>query len=160
METLKINIPEGFEIDQIKSNFIEGNIVFKKQEINYDNIIRKLFLYKKSYYIDNTGTIREDIFNKYSYQDEVNCTSREQAEKLLAINKLMNVAKYLNEGWEPNWNNGNEYKFYIMSFENIIKVDFCFHSNLGNVYFKSRDLAKKAIDIVGMDTIKSIFQTY
>lgn len=160
MESLKINIPEGYVIDTEKSNLDEGEVVFKKKEITYKDIAKELFLSKTKYHIDDCGLITQKTFGPCSYKDEINCVSKEQAEKLLAINQLMNVAKYLNEGWEPNWNNGNEYKFYIMSFENIIKVDFCFHSNLGNVYFKSRDLAKKAIDIVGMDTIKSIFQTY
>ena len=47
MKSLKMNIPEGYVIDIEKSNLTEGEVVFKKQKVSYDNIIRKLFLYKK-----------------------------------------------------------------------------------------------------------------
>ncbi len=160
MESININIPKGYEIDIEKSNFINGEIVFKKQEVNYDNIIRKLFLYKKSYYIDNTGTIREDIFNKYSYQDEVNCTSREQAEKLLAINRLMNVAKYLNGDWQPDWDNSSEPKFVIEIYNNNININDYSTINQSVTCFKSRKLAQQAIDILGKEIILKCFQNY
>ena len=159
MKSLKINIPEGYVIDTEKSNLTEGEVVFKKQKVSYDNIIRKLFLYKKSYYIDNTGTIREDIFNKYSYQDEVNCTSKEQAEKLLAINKLMNVAKYLNDGWIPNWEN-KEPKFYIRSVFDGLNINTTFDYNGAAAYFKTSELARQAINILGKETIRKYFQNY
>ena len=31
---------------------------------------------------------------------------------LLAVSKLFIIADCLNEGWEPDWNNSNEYKYW------------------------------------------------
>ena len=65
----------------------------------------------------------------------------------------MNVAKYLNDGWRPNWNDLKEYKFYIKQLDDILFVDFAI-SNGYLVYFKTRELAKQAIEILGEETIK------
>ncbi len=79
-----------------------------------------------------------------------------QAKKLLAINKLMNVAKYLNDGWQPDWNDVNDYKWFIY-FSNDYKTlnTDCVHSMQQHfIYFKSDELAKQAIEILGEETIK------
>jgi len=34
------------------------------------------------------------------------------SEKLIAHTKLLIIIRALNQGWTPNWNNGNEAKFY------------------------------------------------
>lgn len=77
-------------------------------------------------------------------------TSEYQMECLLARNKIVNVANYLNKGWIPNWNNMDEYKFYIRdTIENELTIDFTFSLFGGQVFFKTKELALKAIEILG-----------
>ena len=160
MENIKINIPEGFEIDQINSNFIEGNIVFKKKEITYKDIAKELFLSKTKYHIDDCGLITQKTFGSCSYKDKVNCTSKKQAEKLLAINKLMNVAKYLNGDYEPDFKK-EEPKFFIyINDKNNIDISANYILIKHFVYFRTKELAKQAIDILGEETIHLIFENY
>lgn len=88
------------------------------------------------------------------------CTSKKQAEKLIAINKLMNVAKYLNGDWCPNWNEGNpKYFISIDHYKNIIAVDCNIDYAYNTIYFKSKELAQQAIEILGEETIKTALST-
>lgn len=150
---LKIEIPEGYEVDKENSTF--EKIIFKKVEekLTYEKIVEKLFQYEEHYYISGDG----DIMKSYSGWSCPNTAStKHQLEKLLALNKLMNIAYYLNDGWEPNWNDIEQEKFYIY-YSNVsktIEIDYNCVCNSGGVYFKSRELAEQAIEILGKDIIK------
>lgn len=150
-----IQIPDTFEIKEIK----DGKIILveKEKKLTYEDIARKLFPDNKTHYYFNGGAEINTIFNReFNYTCKNNANSRKQLEKLLAINMLMNVAKYLNDGWQPDWNKEDEGKYYIQ-IENISKnlgIDCTglFNSNI--VYFKSEELAEQAIEILGEETIK------
>lgn len=100
---IKTYIPNGYEVDKEKSTF--ENIILKPIKETYEFICKKLFSNKPIYFITHGGYISETEGNpNHNYIfDKNNCTSEKQAKKLLAINQLMNVAKYLNDGWEPDW---------------------------------------------------------
>jgi len=88
----------------------------------------------------------EDICENLDRMDHSLCLeSTRQGLKLIAINKLMNVAKYLNDGWV--W---SEFGFHIGG--NLRPFRTTAHS--GRVMFKSRDLVLEAIQILGEETIK------
>lgn len=157
---LKIITPEGYEIDKDKSTF--EKIVFKKVEekLTYTKIIKELFNGKKYYYINDYGTIKEtydpEKIIDFCDTDPNNAPTKYQLQRLLALNKLMNVAYYLNDGWEPNWNNNIERKYFIyyVSIDKIFKIESNTIVNYGIVYFKSRKLAEQAVEILGEETIK------
>ena len=102
MENIKIDIPQGYEIDLENSNLSTGKISFK-EKLTYENIAKSLFMNNKTYYIDTLGDIFICNSGTIYYNSKINCTSEKQAKKLLAINQLMNVAKYLNGNWEPDF---------------------------------------------------------
>lgn len=150
---LKIEIPEGYEVDKENSTF--EKIVFKKVEekLTYEKIAEKLFKYENHYYINSNGKIIKNLSGWYCPNA---APTKHQLEKLLALNKLMNVAHYLNDGWELNWNDGGQEKFLIY-YDNVvkaIKIDSNMWYNYGIVYFKSKELAEQAIEILGEETIK------
>lgn len=156
----KIEIPEGYEVDKENSTF--EKIVFKKVEekLTYTKIINELFNGKKYYYTDKYGTIKETVnsekVNDFRITDSNNASTKHQLERLLALNKLMNIAHYLNDGWEPNWNDIEQEKFYIYysNVDKTIKIEYNSVCNSGEVYFKSIELAEQAIEILGEETIK------
>lgn len=170
METkeVKIQVPEGYEIDKENSTF--DCIKFKpiKKVLTYEDVAKKLFKDKKGYYTDERGIILSANFfdNQYDnqYLDENNCTSEKQAQKLLAINKLMNVAKYLNGDWNPNWEDNKEDKYYIKVVSNNL-LKSCILIGRANttcseiVHFKSMKLIQQAIEILGKETIKLALST-
>lgn len=158
-KVLKIEIPKGYEIDKERSTF--EKIVFKSKKESCEDVYRRLFYEKKTYYFDRYGKIEDTTVYESNYLDPNNCTSEKQAKKLLAINQLLNVAKYLNDGWEPNWRNEDEKKYIIFIDEqcNRVAINCKNIVNTSIVYFKTRELAQKAIDILGEGTIKLALST-
>lgn len=157
MKQITITVPDNCELKQ------DGNTytVVEKEKLTYEDVARELFYNKSGFYITAKGYIYStDSFGNTSCKDATNCTSPKQAEKLLAINKLMNVAKYLNgdwqPDWQPDWNNGEEDKYYIQieTLTDELHIDSTNLFNRSIVYFKSRKLANKAIEILGEETIR------
>lgn len=98
METkeVKINTPEGYEIDKENSTF--ECIKFKpiKKYITYKDVCYNIFAEKCGYYIDSIGGIQitqEEAF----ITDPNNAPNRKQIERLIALNQLMNIAYYYND---------------------------------------------------------------
>lgn len=151
---IKITVPEGYEIDKENSTF--ECIKFKKKGLTYENVAEKLFKSKKTYYIRQGAEI--DIFMPESYGVEYanNATSKKQLQRLLAINKLMNVAEYLNGDWKPDWETIKETKWYIYwdNCDNKFAISL-FRSFVSEIiHFKTPDLALQAIEILGEEEVK------
>jgi hypothetical protein len=131
----------------------------KPKKLMYEEISRILFE-KKLFYIDEKGKISDSVDNSSSYGHINNCTSKKQAEKLLAINKLMNTAKYLNHEWKPDWTDNQQSKVYIYVDSNYnVGIETAATTNRGFVYFKTGKLAQQCIDILGKETIKLALST-
>jgi hypothetical protein len=149
---LQIIAPEGYEIDKENSTF--EKIVFKKVEekLTYEKVVDKMFQHKNHYFIDSDGDITEA---SHGWGCSNVAPTINQLEKLLAINKLMNVAHYLNDGWEPDWKDGSQKFFmYYNTTNRDIEIDVNTYFNSGVVYFKSKKLAEQAIEILGKEIVK------
>ena len=122
---LTIDIPEGMEIDLENSNLAKGIVKFKKKDITYENVEDTLKLSKNCKSI----TINES-----------------NASKLVALSKLMNIAKYYNKDWKPDWNNSDKSKYYIRYNTGTYAVDCNYTYNYGNIFFKNKKDAQAVID--------------
>ena len=120
---LTIDIPEGMEIDLENSDLAKGIVKFKKHDITYNDILQAC--------PTNFGGLRV----------RTHCM-----DKILAISQLMNIAKYYNGDWEPDWSDSNEYKYSIICNRNTYKVDHNWTSISSNIYFKNKDDAQAVID--------------
>lgn len=95
METkeLKIQAPEGYEIDRENSTFECIKFKLIKKNITYKDVCNKLFEHSY-YFINEHGFI---IFytgkNKF---DANNALTSHQLKRLLALNQLLNIAEYYN----------------------------------------------------------------
>lgn len=121
---LTINIPEGMEIDTENSSLAEGIIKFKSKCITYSKIINSFNS------ITNT--------NVYIHSSDT--------KALKAIAQLMNIAKYYNGDWKPNWNDPSEYKYFIMYNNSTYIVDYNWASIYNKIYFKNKKDAQSVID--------------
>lgn len=154
---------EDFERIYEQTKKYSGNSESKEETAakTYEDVAKELFFNDDElyHYIATDGSIKHStVYNAYGIPTI--CTSRKQAEKLLAINKLLNVAKYLNGDWQPKFYDGNEKKWYIYIDEDG-EVDTSFAKELvtTSVYFKSQELAEKAIEILGSHTISLALST-
>ena len=121
---LTIDIPEGMEIDTENSSLAEGIIKFKSKCITYSKIINSFNS------ITNT--------NVYIHSSDT--------KALKAIAQLMNIAKYYNGDWKPNWSDSKEYKYFIVYNNNTYIVDYNWNSIYNKIYFKNKKDAQAVID--------------
>lgn len=150
---IKITVPEGYEIDKENSTF--ECIKFKKKGLTYNDVADKLFKGKETYFLCTFADICKFILKAHGTYQANNATSEKQLKRLLAINKLMNVAEYLNDGWKPDWAKDAE-KWYLLWQSHIKKLDTIglSHIQYPGPVFKTEKLALKAIEILGEEEVK------
>jgi hypothetical protein len=137
MQTLKIEIPKGFEIANFDTT--TGTVSFKEKPKNIKEVIKTFEDVLKHFDID------EDDFMELNEGLEADET---------AYRQIKLIVKALNEGWIPDWTNSSESKYFPW---------FDMSSSSGSVFscggygyrdsgshvgsrlcFKSRDLAEYA----------------
>lgn len=129
----------------------------QKKSITYDDVLKELFLDRIASWVGRTKIYTATI-GGVNYNDQNNCTTEAQAKRLLAFNKLMNIAKYLNGDWKPdfdgdreNWNIGKEGDTFLAMYTKYV--------NKASVYFKSEGAANEAIRLMGKDSLNDLFST-
>lgn len=125
--------------------------------ITYDDICKALFFKNKIYWAYKDG-IDSDMASPSNYKDVDNCTSEAQVKRLIAFNKLQNIAKYLNKGWKPKFNYNKE-NWAIVKEEEDFVPRYNQLTNDGSVYFKNEDLVNEAIRLMGEDSLNDLFST-
>lgn len=148
----KLMVHKKIEGDTETPNYDnEGN------PITYDDILKELYFDKIAYLVDSSN-ISYTTTGEDNYRDIDNCASRAQAKRIVAFNKLQNIAKYLNKGWNPDFPGSNNYT--------ICKNYAGGYSLLGNrkcqagaIYFRTKDLANEAIRLMGEESLNDLFST-
>lgn len=122
---LTINIPEGMEIDIENSNLKNSIIKFKKKEIDYVDVCVSLNTNDKSIIVSDTNY-----------------------KKIKAISQLMDIAKFYNGDWKPDWSNINEHKFLILydNKDETYTEDYNTTFSANVVYFKHKEDALAVIN--------------
>ena len=131
METkeLKIQVPDGYEIDKENSTF--DLIKFKpiKKYITYKDVGNKLFKNFQGYLISGYGQI-EDFFYESDKFEPNSATNRKQLDRLLALNQLHNIVEYYNslsafegETFQITYSNYLG-KYYVQSSSSICSYGF------------------------------------
>ena|SRR3990167_121253 len=96
MKSLQINIPNGFEVDKFDTK--TGEITFKE---------------KPKCIMQRIKTI-EDVLKYHNIEkDDFEADYKGLPEDVKAYRLLVLIASALNEGWTPDWNNSNEYKYQV-----------------------------------------------
>lgn len=99
METkeIKIQVPEGCEIDKENSTF--ELIRFKpiKKFITYEDVCNKIFKNGSVCFTSSCGDVYCGIIENCTRNDKNNATTKKQLERLLALNQLLNIAEYYNQ---------------------------------------------------------------
>lgn len=145
---MKIVPPVGYEIDIENSTF--DCIKFKpvKQELTYEDVCEKIFKESKCYYTNPDGSI-DHVSSKSAFCTDNNDTpTKEQLEKILAINQLQNIANYYNKGWKPNWcvKSEDKYTIYFNSYNNYYDTYIYQNHNYGMPVFKKKSDVQAVID--------------
>lgn len=92
---VKIQAPEGYEIDKENSTF--ECIKFKpiKRYITYEDVCNSIL--EVGYYTNSYGEIVGSIVHAVNLRTgKNNATNTKQLERILALNQLLNIAEYYN----------------------------------------------------------------
>lgn len=119
-----LDIPKGMEVDVEKSDLKAGIIAFKKKEISYADVLSALA---------GKGVCPADI----KVPEMI-------AGKIIALARLMTIAKYYNGDWKPDWNS-KECKHNIMRTSEYGITSSSVY-NEGAIYFKNKEDAQAVID--------------
>lgn len=130
----------------------------QEKPITYDDVLKELFLDKIASWV-GISKIYTATVGRANYNDLNNCTSYAQAKRIVAFNKLQNIAKYLNEGWKPDFTDGTQNWFIAEEHFGEYKAKFTYSGNYGVVFFKSKCLANEAIRLMGEDSLNDLFST-
>jgi hypothetical protein len=101
MNTLKINVPEGFEIDKDKSTFEE--IVFKPIKKGLPKTWEELEVVK-GYYIEYDCNVMHVEYETISCHRNIFATE-EQAKAAIALAQLSHLREVYRQGWVPSFPN-------------------------------------------------------
>ena len=129
----------------------------QEKPITYGDVLKELYLGKTAYWIYDKS-IESGKQSSYNFEDAVNCTSVAQAKRMVAFNKLQNIAKYLNGDWKPDFD-GNHENWNINKTGDDFLATYTRNVNKANVYFKSRDLTFEAIRLMGEESLNDLFST-
>lgn len=67
------------------------------------NTEKKIASYEDACRVLNIQPINEEVFNIFPKEDQ---------RSMLAYHKLTVITRALNNGWKPNWDDPNEWKYY------------------------------------------------
>lgn len=100
---VKIQVPEGYEIDKENSTF--ECVKFKpiKRYITYEDVCNSIF--EAGYFTNSYGEIVGSIIYAANLRTgKNNATNAKQLERILALNQLLNIAEYYNKVHSDNTN--------------------------------------------------------
>lgn len=128
MKTLKIEIPEGHEIDIQNSDLTKGIVKFKKVESKYPTF--PIHNSNYIYHIDSYSIIRKNIVGEGKVKTSSNfntVSSKSRAEAFLALMQLVELRDSWNkiDQFELDFTNNHQIKHYLNVYNNKISTGSC-----------------------------------
>lgn len=146
MKELKIEVPQGYEIDKEKSTF--DKIIFKKIENKlpktWEEFCRQTRV-RTEYFITNNSCIASIESRNREYNNDKNfLSSKEDAEAHLAMIQLHRLRDIYRQGWVPDWNAGLISKYCIVFHAGSLEIRE-FGCTAHFLSFQSREIAQEFI---------------
>ena len=141
---VKIQAPEGYEIDKENSTF--ECIKFKpiKRYITYEDICNSIL--KKGYYTNSYGEIIGNYICAVNLRaGKNNATNKKQLERILALNQLLNIAEYYNTLHTINISNNTILYDYVNQTYVTASVSTTYSRSI-EVIFNRKEDAQEVID--------------
>lgn len=92
------------------------------------NTEKKIASYEDACRVLNIQPINEEVFNIFPKEDQ---------RSMLAYHKLTVITRALNNGWKPNWDDQNEWKYYPL-FRYVNAGLSCAHSDITRLRLRMR----------------------
>lgn len=152
MKELKIEVPEGYEIDTEKSTF--EKIIFKKIKTKlpktWEEFCEQTLVTKDECYIASNSTIINyraicSSYNRILDNDRNLLPTKEDAEAHLALIQLHRLRDVYRQGWTPDWNAGTISKYCIVFNAGSLEIRE-FSCTPHFLAFQSKEIAQEFLD--------------
>lgn len=137
METkqIKIEVPQGYEIDKEKSTF--ENIILKPIEEKLPLHVQ--YIPNRFFYINSIGTV---IRNDNGYQTANSLSTENRAKAFIALIQLVELRDAWNGDWRADWENESD-KYCIIFIKDKTMITSSITTCSCVLNFKSKELAEK-----------------
>lgn len=141
METKKIIIPEGWEVEKVENGEIILKEVKKELPKTWEECYTKL---GKGEYISNLSTISNIVELIKPDNNNKNMLPAGLGKPMLAFCQLLVNRNAYRDGWEPDWTKGDN-KYVIMNYRGIISTEnYSFMSYV--LSFQSMEIRDKFLE--------------
>ena len=141
---VKIQAPEGYEIDKENSTF--ECIKFKpiKRYITYEDVCNSIF--EAGYFTNSYGeVVGSIIYAPHLRTGKNNATKAKQLKRILALNQLLNIAEYYNTLHTINISNNTILYDYVNQIYVTSSVSMMYSRGI-KVIFNRKEDAQAVID--------------
>lgn len=151
MKELKIEVPEGYEVDKKKSTF--EKIIFKKIETKlpktWEEFCEQILVTKDECYIaSNSAIVNYNAICHSSVRildnDRNLLPTKEDAEAHLALIQLHRLRDVYRQGWVPDWSDYSQKKYAIEYELNEININ-CWYVLQHFLSFQSKEITQEFI---------------
>lgn len=148
----RVQIPVGYQIDEENSTF--KKIVFKPvaDAIDYNDVVKAVGDEHLTISNDDNGVMLNITIKPNDFTRGVKNKYMRMMFRVLAYYQLLNIARYFNGDWKPDWQSNDE-KYHIASKKNkFMEVPQGFIVlttrilDYGTICFKNKEDAQAVID--------------
>lgn len=129
MREVKINIPEGYTIDEENSTF--ECIRFKRKELpkTWEEFCDNYPIKKEEFFVNGDCKIYKHTDRRRDPIGDANfLPNKEYAEAMIALCQLIQLRDCYNEGWRPDWES-YETKYAICIEQNIVQLVVAYNAS-------------------------------
>lgn len=142
MKEIKIEVPEGYEIDKENSTF--EKIIFKEKKglpMSWKDLGKV-----KGWYVTSMGFVYELGEEEANRSNKGTWPTKELAEAALALSQLLQLMDRWNGDWKADWNNDEE--------------KFCLYVTYGNVNICESVCEQYALAFPNKDVRNKFYNTF
>ena len=139
---MKIQVPEGYEIDREKSTF--ENIVFKRAGRKLPKKWEDLYEVG-GWFVDFHSKVVTSSSMRTGDSVKNRFPTKEEAKACLALAQLCQLRDRYNNGWKPDWKNSTETKYIIEINRDYITKTFYNHTKR-ILAFKTKNIRDKFLE--------------
>lgn len=142
---IKINVPDGYEIDKENSTFecIKFKPIVKELPKTWEDYCKTHPIRKGECWINKLSKIvnvsKFDDFNRDCISDRNILPNKQYAQAIVALCQLIQLRDCYNDGWVPDWSDYSSFKYCIISFNNNI-IKSVLRENSRILAFKTKNL--------------------
>lgn len=136
---IKINPPEGYEIDKVNSTFEE--IVFKKIRTKMPDSWEDIE-HLDGWYVNTNSEIWKTINPVIDRSNRNVCSTKKIAQAQIAISQLSFLRDIARNGWKPDWNS-HDYSKWCISFYMDKPIIEDYFNYLHFLSFETKEIAEE-----------------